>query len=202
MAKYPKFCDESSGINVEAALENSCKVELATILAHILQSSDGLQKVEDECANSLGNDCVYDDDNNQDRYEKVEGQYYYGRGALMMKTVEFYGQLSEIAFDGALDDKDILLENPDLVATDGRLAFLSAFMIYMRPQHSTPSMHDAILGFYAPNQRDIQENMCTKCFGTTTNILNGEKECRHWITTNTSAVRGQNFLSMCDKLSA
>lgn len=49
----------------------------------------------------------------------------------MMKSVKFYGQLSEIAFDGGLEDKDILLENPDLVATDGRLAFLSAFKVYM-----------------------------------------------------------------------
>lgn len=35
MAKYPKFCDEANGVVFEAALEQSCKIELATLLAHI-----------------------------------------------------------------------------------------------------------------------------------------------------------------------
>lgn len=35
-------------------------------------------------------------------------------------------------------------------------------------------MHDAILGFYEPKD----DRWCTKCFGTTINILNGDHECR------------------------
>jgi len=91
MAKYPKFCDETNGDISESNLENSCKIELATLLAHIIKSSDSLQKVEDDCATTLGDDCIYSDNNDQDRYERVEGQYYYGRGPVMMKTVKFYG---------------------------------------------------------------------------------------------------------------
>ena len=51
----------------------------------------------------------------------------------MLKSNHNYGRLSSIAFNGGLNDKDILLKDPSKVATDGRLAFLSAFFFYMRP---------------------------------------------------------------------
>ena len=40
MSKYPKFCDETNGVTSEDNLNNSCKIELATLIAHIIKSSD------------------------------------------------------------------------------------------------------------------------------------------------------------------
>lgn len=56
------------------------------------------------------------------------------------------------------------------------MAYYSAFWFYMWPQSPKPSMHDALLGFFEPSQADIDANICTECFGTTSNIINGA-EC-------------------------
>jgi hypothetical protein len=72
---------------------------------------------------------------------------------------------------------DILLDDPQRVATDGRLAFMSALWFYMYPQSPKPSMHDAILGLFETNSIDDDNGICTECFGTTTNIINGSLEC-------------------------
>jgi hypothetical protein len=72
---------------------------------------------------------------------------------------------------------DILLDDPQRVATDGRLAFMSALWFFMYPQSPKPSMHDAILGLFETNSIDDNNGICTGCFGTTTNIINGGLEC-------------------------
>jgi hypothetical protein len=59
-------------------------------------------------------------------------------------------------------------------------------------------MHDTILGFFEPNDRDNRKNICTECFGTTTNILNGKKECRSWHTNTAGADRASYFTELCD----
>ena len=115
----------------------------------------------------------------------------------MLTHNDNYGKLSSVAFDGALRDKDTLLLNPGLVSSDGRLAFLSAFYFYMRPQVAKPSMHDTILGFFTPSPNDVSEGICTGCFGTTTNILVGSSECRRWINTPNGATRGLYFDQLC-----
>jgi hypothetical protein len=35
MAKFPKFCGEAKNATDEASLQNACKIELATLLAHM-----------------------------------------------------------------------------------------------------------------------------------------------------------------------
>ena len=112
----------------------------------------------------------------------------------MLKNNESYGKLSNVAFDGGLNDSQVLLNDPGMVAQDGRLAFLSAFYFYMRPTIRKPSMHDAILGFFTPSGHDLNINICTGCFATTTNILNGSNECRPWSTSQVGVTRAENFL--------
>jgi len=111
MAKFPKFCDEAKDATDEDSLVNACKVELATLLAHMKYSSENLTKVEDDCATTGGWACKYN------RYSPIyspdANQQYYGRGPLMMKYSNLYGALSSIAWDGALNDKEVLLQNPD-----------------------------------------------------------------------------------------
>lgn len=110
MAKFPKFCGEVKDATDEASLQNACKIELSTLLAHIQHDSKTLTKVSD-CSE--------------------EFYWYCGRGALLLSGRNFYRDLSKIAFNGAQHDERVLLDNPELVATDGRLAFLSAFQVYM-----------------------------------------------------------------------
>lgn len=69
-----------------------------------------------------------------------------------------------------------LLENPDLVHTDGFTVFSSAMWFYMTPQSPKPSMHDVATGYFQPNAADITAGI-TGGFGTTTNIINGGAEC-------------------------
>ena len=198
MAKFPKFCGEAKDADDEDSLQNACKVELSTLLAHIKFNSADLTKTVDDCGSNGGNDCDYHDHQNAN-YPYNQDQQYYGRGALLLTGSKFYGALSSIAFDGALNDKLILLNDPGLVASDGRLAFLSAFKFYMQiTGHSTPTMHDTILGFYQPSDYDKQKNICTECFGTTTNILNGKKECRRWIDSANGSTRASYFTEFCE----
>jgi len=110
-----------------------------------------------------------------------------------------YGQLSNNIFTGGLNDRDILLEDPDQVAEDGEMAFTSAFWYYMFPQSPKPSMHDALLGFFEPNAEDQEANICTGCFGTTINLIN-EGECG--TSTPTATARSDSFLDFCDEFDA
>ena len=45
----------------------------------------------------------------------------------------------------------ILLNDPDLMANDGYVAFVSALWYYMTPDNPKPSMHDVMTGFFIPN---------------------------------------------------
>ena len=201
MAKFPKFCGEAKNATDEASLQNACKIELATLLAHMKYTNPGLQKVRDGCAEAGGAVCKYQ--NYSPIYDYKADQSYYGRGALLVPDSRFYGALGSIAFDGAANDHEVLLENPDLVATNGRLAFLSAFKFYMQPtSHSIPTMHDSILGFYEPSTQGEGSGLCTGCFGTTINIINGFEECRYWVNSPDAATRASYYTEFCDQFGA
>jgi chitinase len=145
--KYPKFCDEVKEFTGEASLQNACKLELATLLAHMKHTSQGLSIAEKpSCANSVTSACDYH--LSSTRFPATAGAKYYGRGPLMLSYNPQYGALSNIAFGGGLNDSNVLLDNPSLVAEDGRISFLSAIWYYMTKHGRLPTMHDAILGFY------------------------------------------------------
>jgi len=62
MAKFPMFCNEVKDAGDEDSLVNACKIELATLLAHIKYESQDLTLAEDvECAGSKEWRCKYDD---------------------------------------------------------------------------------------------------------------------------------------------
>jgi hypothetical protein len=167
MGRFPAFCNETN----ESDLENSCKVELATMLSHLKGSSVDLQytaNISCSTGTALGSDCDYAYDSTV--FPPTSGQQYFGRGPFMLSNNINYGQLSNSIYKG-LDAKNQLLDNPSLVALDGELAFTSAFWYYMFPQAPRPSMHDAILGFFEPSEFDLEQDICTGCFGTTTNII-------------------------------
>ena len=69
-----------------------------------------------------------------------------------------------------------LLRDPDLVASDGLLSFMTAFWFWMTPQPPKPSCHDVITGNWIPTAGDIAVGRLPG-FGLTTNIINGGLEC-------------------------
>jgi hypothetical protein len=204
VAKFPKFCDDHTSTDDEALLLNACKVELSTFLAHMKHESGSLIYINEIGPNTLTcfedpSGCPYRDEDHA-VYPPSDGQYYYGRGPLQLSWNYNYAQFSTVAFNGGLDDIHILLDNPDMVATDGKLAFMSALWFYMYPQSPKPSMHDAILGLFEANSQDDSQGICSGCFGTTTNILNGALECA-WAAPN-AASRVEYYDEYCTALGA
>ena len=103
---------------------------------------------------------------------------YFSRGAIGLRWNRAYGQFSDIAYDGGLNDSQELLDNPGDVATDGYLAFTSAMWAYMTPVPPRPSMHEVMSGFFLPGTFDLYpNNIQANSFGTTTNIISNNEEC-------------------------
>ncbi|RYR79027.1 hypothetical protein Ahy_A01g003895 [Arachis hypogaea] len=71
-----------------------------------------------------------------------------------------------------------LLNNPDLVATNPTVSFLTALWFWMTPQGSKPSCHDVITGKWTPSDADKLAGRVPG-FGVITNIINGGIECGH-----------------------
>lgn len=69
-----------------------------------------------------------------------------------------------------------MLENPDLLATDGYTALASAMWFYMSPQAPKPSIHELATKQYVPNASDVTLGLGS-VFGATTMVINGGLEC-------------------------
>jgi chitinase len=111
------------------------KREAAAFLAHIHHETGGLKKVNEDDRSQWNNYC--------DQSIQLSWNYNYRAFG------EYIGQ--------------DLLNNPNLVATNGYISFLSAVWFWMTPQGSIQRRcHDAIL---------------TSGFGETINIINGFIEC-------------------------
>ena len=97
------------------------------------------------------------------------GQTYHGRGPMQLSWNYNYGQA------GAALGLD-LLNNPDLVTSDGVIAFRTAIWFWMTPQAPKPSCHDVMVGNWTPSSSDMAQNRLPG-FGMTVNIINGGLEC-------------------------
>ena len=100
-------------------------------------------------------------------YPPVEGKRYYGRGPIQLSYNYNYGQFSRAHFG----DVNVLLQNPDLLATDPELAFASAIWFWTTPQPPKPSCHDVMVGRWTPSDFDEYANR-QPGFGLTLNIIN------------------------------
>jgi hypothetical protein len=100
---------------------------------------------------------------------------YYGRGPIQLSWNYNYGQFSKFLYN----DKNILLNNPDLIQQNGVLAFKSAIWFWMMPQCPKPSCHQIMHDLWEPVSGDYsQSKMYKKGFAHTNNIINGGLECR------------------------
>ncbi len=103
------------------------------------------------------------------KYQPVQGKSYYGRGPMQLSYAYNYGLAGE-------ELNLPLLQQPELVSTDGVVAFKTALWFWMRDQKPKPSCHNVTCGKWQPAEDDIKENR-KPGFGMTINIINGGVEC-------------------------
>lgn len=101
----------------------------------------------------------------------TSGQQYYGRGVKQLSWNYNYAPFSA----AMLGDPEILLNNPDLVATTW-LNFAASMWFFVTPQPPKPSMLEVVEGTWVPNDADKAAKR-TEGFGTTILIINGQQEC-------------------------
>lgn len=160
--------------------ENDKKREIAAFLANIAhETSGGWATAPDgmlawglyfneEVSYTGTNQIGYVDSTNTD-FPAVSGKSYHGRGPIQLSWNYNYGLISGILYQ----DKNVLLNNPELVTADGQLGFMTALLFWMTPQAPKPSCHDIISGQWTPTPADIAKGITEAGFGVTINVING-----------------------------
>jgi chitinase len=170
--KYPQFCNEGP--------PEQRKREAAAFLANIAHETTGgwdtapggryawgLYYTEELGADKFPPSQYCDPTNTT--YPCVPGQRYHGRGPIQLSWNYNYGAVGQAL---GVD----LLSNPDLVKSDGVIAFLTALWFWMTPQPPKPSLHAVMSGDWTPSSGDVNAGRVPG-FGMTVNIINGGLEC-------------------------
>lgn len=113
--------------------------------------------------------CTQYCDAGNTRYPCQPGKTYHGRGPIQLSWNFNYGAFGDVLGLG-------LLEAPELVTSDGVIAFSTALWFWMTTQPPKPSAHDALLGLWSPSEADTAAGR-RPGFGMTVNIINGGLEC-------------------------
>jgi hypothetical protein len=171
-AYYPTFASEGSA--------DSRKREVAAFLANIAHETTGgwdtapggrfawglyfTQEVGCESGACTG----YCDGSNA-TYPCAPGKTYHGRGPIQLSWNYNYGQVGAVV---GLD----LLNDPDLVTSNGTVAFRTAFWFWMTAQAPKPSCHAVMVGTYVPAAADVTAGRLPG-MGLTIDVINGGIEC-------------------------
>jgi basic endochitinase B len=102
-------------------------------------------------------------------FKPAIGKSYYGRGPIQLSYAYNYG----------LAGKELglpLLEQPELVSSDGTIGFMTAIWFWMREQKPKPSCHEVMRTNWRPTAADSLLHWRAG-FGMTINIINGGVEC-------------------------
>ncbi len=169
---FPLFANDGS--------EAIRKKELAAFFANIAHETTGgwaqspggpyawgLFYVEEQACKD--GHCVQYNTAGSGSYQPVPGKSYHGRGPLQLTYAYNYGLAGE-------DLHLPLLQQPELVSTDGIIAFKTAIWFWMREQKPKPSCHNVICGNWQPTEEDARQNR-KPGFGMVINIINGGVEC-------------------------
>jgi GH18 family chitinase/predicted chitinase len=105
-------------------------------------------------------------------YPAKDGISYHPRGLMGIEGNYLYGKLSEYLYG----DKNILLDNPDLIFSDGVTFFKAALWQWMTPLGRMPSCHQVMTDNSTITPEQVTANKWTAGFGLTTNILAGDVE--------------------------
>ncbi|MCG7407316.1 chitinase [Paenibacillus sp. ACRRX] len=109
------------------------------------------------------------DPNSSELYPGYKDKRYYGRGPIMLSWNFNYGLFSSVIYG----DKEILLKNPEIVAADGKVGFMTAILFWMTPQAPKPSAHDVMVGKWKPTKELTAKGLSSPGFGVTIMVLNG-----------------------------
>lgn len=121
--------------------------ELAMFVANILHESDGLRAMREYQCQTNGCVGMY-------LPPGPGGVVYYGRGYIQLTWADNYRAASKYLFG----DENVLLNNPDRVATDQNVAWGTAFWYWYSSVHSAPGVTDGR-------------------FGASIKAINGAQEC-------------------------
>ena len=162
--------------------ENDHKRELAAFLANIAHETSGgwatapdpflwglFFNEEVGYENTTGEHYV---DHSSAQFPPVPGRSYHGRGPIQLSWNYNYGQMSVILFQ----DKNVLLQNPEIVVQDGVIGFMTGLWFWLTPQPPKPSAHDVILSTWQPTPADITAGRTQHGFGMTIMVINGGLE--------------------------
>ncbi len=175
---FPMLCGE------EGQTDETCKREFATMFAHWMQETSGLQYLTEGsctnggCASYLDKKGYFynqyvDQDSPNPEYQ------YWGRGPKQLSYNGNYGRFSWGFLGGGSSSSSFaFLERPSLLLDNAyiNMAFVNAFWFYMTPISQKPSMHEVVTGLWQPNSLDQAANI-TPGFGATINIINGAVDC-------------------------
>ncbi|TYP72431.1 chitinase [Paenibacillus methanolicus] len=158
------------------------KRELAAFLAHLSHETGGgwdaapggplrwgLFWNENIAGRTGKNMDPFVDKNSSALYPGHEGKRYYGRGPIMLSWNFNYGLFSSIIYG----DKNVLLRNPEIVAADGKIGYMTAILFWMTPQTPKPSGHDVMVGKWKPAPEHKAKGLWQPGFGVSTMVLNG-----------------------------
>ncbi len=210
VARYPFFCGEKGYFS---SVDEACKRELASLFAHAAQETGETQVTQSfYWLREYGfvNGTTYFKDGCTAPFDCSNSwARYYGRGPKQLTYYYNYAGFSAAFFNG---NYNFLLQWPDIVAWDGTMFFTSAIWFVMNHQPPKPSIHDVMLGRYAPNVACTGGADCyglafdattrvKNNFNVTIEIVNGGPECRGK-NTQQSANRSNSFMQMLDLLKA
>jgi len=192
VARMPYFCGEAGTF---PTVKEACQREVAAFFAHATQETGAHDPSAERPewqqpfavmreASHLADVAAYDPGTEGSPepcaapFVCPPDAHYYGRGALQLSHFYNYALFCAAYFG----DPQRLLRDPDEVARDGRLALAAGVWFYMTPQPPKPSMHDVMVGSYAPRAAHagvgLDEGGRVKDrFAATVSILNGGFEC-------------------------
>ncbi|KAK1306556.1 Chitinase 3 [Acorus calamus] len=155
--------------------EDTRKREMAAFLAHTSHQTTGGWSTAPEpytwgyCFKETASPAYFCEGSCEEKYPCAADKHYYGRGPMRITTNCMYGEAGEYL---GVD----LLNNPELVATNGTISFETAFLFWMTAHPPKPSCHDVMTGKWRPSENDWK-NGRRQGFGETINIINGAEEC-------------------------
>ncbi len=170
---YSIEVDFSEFANKTGASTDDKNRELAAFLANISHETGYSDEIglfyREEIAYEGSSDLVYRDDASWFSHVlPAAGQSYHGRGPIQLSWNYNYGYASYAIYG----EKDTLINNPDKVMTDGKVAFMTAIWFWMFPQDPKPSCHEVMYSSYqAESWQRTQWG-----FGHTAIIINGYYE--------------------------
>ncbi len=116
-----------------------------------------------------GGQCTGYCDPNNVQYPCAPGKTYHGRGPIQLSWNYNYGPAGD-----AIGEP--LLAQPELITSDGAIAFRTGLWFWMTAQAPKPSAHDVMIDAWQPSADDQAKGRAPG-FGMTINIINGGLEC-------------------------